>query len=169
MLVPDVVSTSRSSRRLRSATRWRTISTSACTRNVFARWSCFLHLNSHTPQTPATSPQSGRGFPTLEDLGKQSFAGLETEGTRETTVIEAGAIGNDTPILVRREYGYSPQLSLNIVSKLQDPRVGTQNFEVSDIVLGEPDAKLFKRSGNSKLIDLRKSVNLPPPNDEPPN
>lgn len=84
-------------------------------------------------------------------------------------MIEAGAIGNDTPILVRREYGYSPQLSLNIVSKLQDPRVGTQNFEVSDIVLGEPDAKLFKRSGNSKLIDLRKSVNLPPPNDEPPN
>jgi hypothetical protein len=118
---------------------------------------------------PANFATRRPGSPTLEDLGKQSRAGLETEGTRETTVIESGAIGNDTPIMVRREYWYSPQLSVNIISKLQDPRVGTQSFEVSDIVLGEPDAQLFKVPGNSKVIDLRKSVDLPSPNDEPPN
>jgi hypothetical protein len=122
----------------------------------------------HSP-TPGNFATRRPGSPSLEDLGKQSIAGLETEGTRETTVIESGAIGNDTPILVRREYWYSPQLSVNVISKLQDPRVGIQNFEISDIVLGEPDAQLFKLPGNSKVIDLRKSVNLPSPNDEPPN
>jgi hypothetical protein len=34
----------------------------------------------------------------VEDLGKQSIAGLDTVGKRETTVIETGAIGNDSPL-----------------------------------------------------------------------
>jgi len=79
-----------------------------------------------------------------EDLGKQFIAGLEAEGTRETTVVEPGVIGNDSELRIIREYWYSPQLSLNLSSKLQDPRIGTQDFELSGITLGEPDAKLFK-------------------------
>lgn len=105
-----------------------------------------------TPPAVSTQP----GSPTVEDLGKQSIAGLDTVGTRETTVIETGAIGNDSPMMVRREFWYSPQLGINIVSKVNDPRVGIQNFEVSDIVLGEPDVKLFALPTHSKIIDLRK-------------
>ena len=55
------------------------------------------------PARPANFATRRPGSPTLEDLGKQNIAGLETEGTRETTVIESGAIGNDTPLMVRRE------------------------------------------------------------------
>jgi hypothetical protein len=108
------------------------------------------------PPTPGpVSVAKPPGSPSKENLGKQFIAGLETVGTRETTVIEAGAIGNDSPILIKREYWYSPQLAVNLISKLQDPRIGMQNFEVSDITLGEPDAKLFELPGKSKIIDLR--------------
>lgn len=90
-----------------------------------------------------------------EDLGKQVIGGLETVGTRETTVVEAGAIGNDSPLQITREYWYSPQLGVNLISKLRDPRIGEQNFEVSDVVLGEPDTKLFRVPSGSQVIDLR--------------
>jgi hypothetical protein len=80
------------------------------------------------------------------------------EGTLETGVIESGAIGNNSPMLVRREFWYSPQLGVNLISKRQDPRFGIQNFEVSDIVLGEPEAKIFELPIGSKVIDLRRAT-----------
>jgi hypothetical protein len=119
------------------------------------------------PPAPATAPSSSSnqaGTPSRENLGTQFLGGLETFGTRETLVIEAGLIGNDTAIQTTREYWYSPKLGVSLSSKLQDPRIGTQDFEVSDIVLGEPDAKLFKLPPNSKLIDLRGPAQSSSPN-----
>jgi hypothetical protein len=115
------------------------------------------------PTAGPASTTNESGFPSREDLGKQVIGGLETVGRRETTTIEAGTIGNDTPILTTREYWYSPQLSVNLTSKLQDPRIGSQNFEVSDITLGEPDAKLFQVPSKSKIIDLRKTTQTSSP------
>jgi hypothetical protein len=112
------------------------------------------------PPTAASAPRQP-GFPNLEYLGEQSIGGLETVGIRETAVIETGAIGNNSPIEIKREYWYSPQIGVNLISKLQDPRVGAQNFEVTDIALGEPDAKLFKLPSDVKLIDLRKPARTP--------
>jgi hypothetical protein len=105
-------------------------------------------------QPPKTAASAREGA-NLRDLGKQSVGGVETIGTRETVVIEAGKIGNDSPIEVQREYWFSPQLGVNLISRLQDPRVGVQNFEVSDITLTDPDVKLFKVSSKMKVIDLR--------------
>jgi len=107
---------------------------------------------------PRIADESQKGAGNLEGLGKQSVNGLETIGTRETSVIEAGAMGNSNPIEVKREYWYSPQLGVNLISRLQDPRVGIQNFEVSEIALTEPDPKLFKTPRNAKLIDLRNAA-----------
>ena len=104
----------------------------------------------------------------LERLGKQTIGGLETVGIRESSVIEPGVIGNDNPIETRREYWYSSQLGLNLISKVQDPRIGIQNFEVTDIALSEPDPALFKISGKMELIDLRKTKqNSVPTTDSP--
>jgi hypothetical protein len=103
------------------------------------------------------------GGPNRENLGKQTIGGLEVEGTLETAVIESGAIGNDSPLLVRREFWYSPELGVNLISRRQDPRFGIQNFDLSDIVLGEPDAKLFELPGGSKIIDLRKALEVSSP------
>lgn len=107
------------------------------------------------PAVGPTSAAKQSGSPGREDLGKQFVSGLETLGTRETNVIEAGAIGNDSPITLSREYWYSPQLGVNLISKLQDPRIGTQDFEVQDITVGEPDQKLFAVPPGSQIIDLR--------------
>lgn len=95
------------------------------------------------------------GTPSFQSLGKQLIGGVETLGARETVTIEVGTIGNDSPIEIRREYWYSPQLGVNLLSKLDDPRVGMQNFEISDLSLAEPDRKLFGVGSDMKIIDLR--------------
>lgn len=122
------------------------------------------------PPPTAGGARRQPGFPNLEYLGEQSIGELKTVGIRETTVIEAGAIGNNGSIEIKREYWYSPQLGINLISKLQDPRIGTQDFEVTDIALGEPDAKLFKLSSRVELIDLRKPAkSSTPPTTLSPN
>jgi hypothetical protein len=126
---------------------------------------------------PPDSPRSAAGRtvrkepgpPGLEDLGKQSVGGLETVGTREMMVIPTGAIGNNSPLLAKREFWYSPQLGVNLISKRQDPRFGSQNFEVTDIALGEPDAKLFEVPSGSKILDLRKPPEISAPQVQTPN
>jgi hypothetical protein len=105
--------------------------------------------------TPKQPDSSGS-----EDLGTQSVGGRETVGTRETMVIPAGTIGNNSPLMSKREFWYSPLLGLNLISRRQDPRFGEQNFELSDITVGEPDAKLFEVPSGSKILDLRKPPEL---------
>jgi len=75
--------------------------------------------------------------------------------------VEPGVIGNDSELHIIREYWYSPQLSINLSSKLQDPRIGTQDFELSNIIPGEPDPKLFKIPPGSQVIDVRRHVGSP--------
>lgn len=114
------------------------------------------------PAAPGTVP-SHPGGPEWEDLGKQSISGLETVGMRETIVIPAGTIGNNSPLLSKREFWYSPRLGVNLVSKRQDPLFGVQNFEVTEISLGEPDAKLFELPVGSKILDLRQPPEISRP------
>lgn len=109
------------------------------------------------------------GGPSREDLGKQSISGLEVVGTLETGVIESGAIGNNSPMLVKREFWYSPQLGVNLSSKRQDPRFGIENFEVSNIVLGEPEAKIFELPSGFKVIDLRRATTTSSSSPQSPN
>jgi len=94
----------------------------------------------------------------IEDLGTQQIGGLETTGQREITTVPVRALGNDRPLVAKREFWYSPALGVNLISKRQDPRFGTQNFEVTNVMLGEPDPNLFQVPVGSKVIDLRKSA-----------
>jgi hypothetical protein len=106
--------------------------------------------------------QAKPGAPSVESLGTQTISGLQTVGSRETHVIGAGAIGNESPILQRREFWYSPLLGINLITKRQDPRFSSQqNFEVTNIALGEPDAKLFEPPSGYKILDLRKPPEVP--------
>ncbi len=112
------------------------------------------------PFLTAVQPLGGTNKvnPELQSLGTQTIGPVETVGTRETIVIPANEIGNDSPINTTREFWFSAKLGLNVVSIRNDPRFGDQRFELSDIVLGEPDAKLFSPPEGSRLIDYR---NLP--------
>lgn len=119
------------------------------------RNTCQLEFRQPTPT--AIQPMAGTNKPDLntQSLGNQTVAGVETLGTRETVTIAAGEIGNDSPLKSITEFWFSPKLGLNLISLRDDPRFGTQRFELSDIIMGEPDAKLFSPPEGARIIDLR--------------
>jgi hypothetical protein len=78
-----------------------------------------------------------------ESLGKQTFWGVEADGTRSTSVIETGAIGNDRPISIVAERWYSSDLQTLMMTRNSDPRTGDEVFRLANIRRGEPGADLF--------------------------
>ncbi|MFO7692164.1 MAG: hypothetical protein R6V57_03660 [Vicinamibacterales bacterium] len=81
---------------------------------------------------------------TKQDLGEQVIEGVTTKGTRTTTVIPAGAIGNEQPITVTSEEWFSPDLKVLLMTKHADPRSGETTYRLTGITRGEPDPSLFE-------------------------
>jgi hypothetical protein len=79
-----------------------------------------------------------------EDLGKSTIEGLTAEGTRNTSTIETGAIGNDRPIQIVTERWYSPDLKTVLSTKTTDPRMGEISFQLTNVRRGDPGAYLFQ-------------------------
>src|ERR1700735_4554548 len=93
-----------------------------------------------------------------EDLGHEEILGLDAIGTRETTTIAPGTVGNDQPLAAVRELWHSTQLGFNLVLDKTDPISGNAQIRVTDIHLGEPDARLFAPPGSFSVVDARRSV-----------
>ena len=105
----------------------------------------FTPLNSaKMPMQPA-GPLDANGdrYLTRESMGTNNISGMDVTGTRETTTINAGVIGNDKPISIVKEIWFSSKLDLNISVKRSDPQHGTEDFLVSNISTTEPDPKYF--------------------------
>jgi hypothetical protein len=114
-------------------------------------------MSTYSPATGTSGPlPNNRGFQTHDNLGGQQIEGIQTIGTRDSTTYNPGAIGNDRPFTVSREFWQAPSLGVNLLSKLSDPRIGTQTFTLTDIQLGEPDPKLFELPAGYATVDLRK-------------
>jgi hypothetical protein len=79
-----------------------------------------------------------------EELGKQTIEGVEAEGTRFTTTIPAGEIGNEQPIEMVFEKWYSPELQTVIMTKSSDPRTGENTYRLTNINRTEPPHSLFE-------------------------
>ncbi len=77
-------------------------------------------------------------------LGKQIIEGIEAEGTRTTTTISAGKIGNERDIDIVSERWYSPELQTVVMSKHDDPRTGTNVYRLTNITRDEPARTLFE-------------------------
>jgi len=107
------------------------------------------------PLPAAGFSDEGERFLSREDLGKSNVSGLDVTGTRETTTINTGVIGNDRPISITKEIWYSQQLGINLLVKRADPRHGTQTFTVTDIGLADPDPKFFAVPAGFTVIDRR--------------
>jgi len=105
--------------------------------------------------TPSGPLRDGRGEAIHEDLGTQLVAGVVTTGTRDTTIFDADLFGNDRKMAIEREFWHSPELGFNLLSKRSDPRIGTQTFTVIDLILSEPDPKLFELPEGFKIVDRR--------------
>jgi len=78
------------------------------------------------------------------DLGQQVIEGVLATGTRSTTVIPAGMIGNDKPINVVSEQWVSEDLQVLVMTKHSDPRSGDTNYRLTNVVQAEPHKSLFE-------------------------
>jgi hypothetical protein len=88
-----------------------------------------------------------------EDLGSQTMEGIVVNGTRTTRTIPAGEIGNDKTISIVTEVWMSTDLKTVISSKRNDPRMGEQTFQLTNIVRAEPDPSLFTVPSDFKITD----------------
>lgn len=84
------------------------------------------------------------GTAKIEDLGTQTIEGVQAKGTRATTIIPKGQIGNDREIEVVDERWYSPELQLTIMTKHTDPRVGENTYKLTNIQRIEQVRSLFE-------------------------
>jgi len=142
--------------------------------NAHTHYNCFMLEEKHVcelatfaPSTTAVYKMEGpppgplpndAGTVIHEDLGKQLVSGVETTGTRDATIYNPGVFGNDRKVTVEREFWYSPLLGINLLSKRSDPRFGTQTFTVTNLILSEPDVKLFDLPEGFKVVDARQDA-----------
>jgi hypothetical protein len=120
----------------------------------------------HDGKGPGGSPKGGPGMrffnkrvqqpgetSRTEPLGTQTIEGVEATGTRTTTVIPAGAIGNERPIEVVSERWYSAELQAVVMSTHRDPRFGDNTYRLTGIQRVEPDKSLFEVPADYTIKD----------------
>ena len=88
-----------------------------------------------------------------ETLGKQIVEGIEAEGTRYTTTIPAGEIGNEAPINIVSENWYSAELQTIVMSRHHDPRFGENVYRLTNINRSEPAHSLFEVPSDYTIKD----------------
>lgn len=88
-----------------------------------------------------------------EPLGSQIIEGVAAEGTRQTSVIPAGEIGNERPIEVVSERWFSPELKTVVLTIHRDPRFGETIYRLTNINRSEPDPSLFEVPGDYAVKD----------------
>jgi hypothetical protein len=99
---------------------------------------------------PAIKPDDTK----VENLGTQMIEGVSAEGTRRTTTIPAGQIGNELPIVMVNERWYLPELQVVVMSTRSDPRTGTTTYKLTNINRSEPAPTLFQVPPDYTLHDL---------------
>jgi len=109
-----------------------------------------------TVSLPKAGPlANGTGSVTREDLGRKTIDNVEVVGSREVTTLNAGVMGNEKPQPIVKEFWYSPQLQINVITKRFDPRASAiQNFEVGNISLAEPDPKMFEPPTGYRMVQV---------------
>jgi len=95
--------------------------------------------------------EGASGNTTREELGQQTIEGVAADGTRTTTVLPAGSIGNDQPIQIVSEQWFSPDLKVLVLTKHSDPRVGDTTFRMTGIVRAPPASTLFEVPSDYRL------------------
>ena len=100
----------------------------------------------------------GSGAPVVESLGTRQIEGITAEGTRTTTTIPAGQIGNSNPINLVTERWFAKDLQMAILITRRDPRSGDTVYRLTNIVRAEPPPDLFTVPSDYRIVDLQKHV-----------
>ena len=110
------------------------------------------------PAAPANSvpPRIAQQNPLLkeEDLGEQPLGPVTLKGIRRSRTVPAAASGTGKDIVIVDEYWYSPDLSIYMIIKHNDPRTGEQIVAVSEVERGEPDGLQFAVPATYKRVDV---------------
>jgi hypothetical protein len=104
--------------------------------------------------------------PATENLGDQTLDGIHATGTRVSTTIPAGKMGNEQPIVVTSERWYSPELKATIMTKHNDPWAGELKTQFTNVNTSEPDTSLFVVPSDYKVVEEKGgpfTIKLPPP------
>jgi hypothetical protein len=102
--------------------------------------------------TPARTPVNNPYFK-QEEIGTQPLDGLTLTGIRKTHIIPATMSSTGKEIAIVDEYWYSPELSIYMIIKHNDPRTGEQLVAVSEVERQEPAASVFVVPANYKIVD----------------
>jgi hypothetical protein len=95
-----------------------------------------------------------------EQLGTKTIEGVEAEGTRSVTTIEAGKIGNERDIEITYERWFSKELDMIVYSRHYDPRSGEQVYKLVNIDRSEPDRSLFTVPADYKIVTSGSGFNV---------
>jgi hypothetical protein len=98
-------------------------------------------------------PDANEPAPATENLGEQTINGIQATGTRITTTIPSGKMGNEKPITVTSERWYSENLKAVVMTTHSDPWAGELKTEFSSVNTSEPDASLFTVPSDYKVVD----------------
>ncbi|HEX3892758.1 MAG TPA: hypothetical protein VHW46_09320 [Terracidiphilus sp.] len=112
--------------------------------------------DTYVPAIGTSGPlPEGRGKRLHEDLGTNVIEGVETHGYRETLTLNPGTMGNDRPMETTREFWWSPELALNLMSIVDSPQAGKQVFTVKNLATTPPEPRLFVVPDDYKVVDHR--------------
>lgn len=94
----------------------------------------------------------------VEPLGTRQIEGVSAEGTRMTTTIPAGQIGNLNPINMVTERWFSKELQMAVLISRRDPRSGDTVYRLTNIVRAEPPPDFFTVPSDYRVVDFGKHI-----------
>jgi len=119
---------------------------------------CLVHKYNAPPVIDLSKSgalSNGTGSVIREDLGRHTLEGLDLIGSREITTLKAGVEGSAKAEQTIKEFWYSPQLSINVLTRRIDPHASAiQNFTVKNITLENPDPKLFEPPADYRIVKI---------------
>jgi hypothetical protein len=106
-------------------------------------------------------PQPPDANAKTESLGRRAIEGLQADGTRTTTTIPPGQIGNEQPIHIVSETWYSPEIRTVVLTKRSDPRFGETVTRLANVSRAEPPASLFAVPADFKVSEAPRNMRIP--------
>jgi hypothetical protein len=100
------------------------------------------------------------GAVTTEDLGVRTMEGIQVRGTRTTTTIPAGRIGNDRDIVSSTERWYSEELKTVVYSKRTDPRFGDSTTTLTNLRRSDQPRNLFEPPAGATVEEIKPGVQM---------
>jgi len=95
-----------------------------------------------------------------EKLGTKNIEGVIAEGTRFTSTVPIGEVGNDRPLVSVSESWLSQELKMTVLSRYSDPRSGEETTRLVNISRAEPDGSLFVPPSGYSVVEEKDSATI---------